>query len=61
MGTTSFEPRFAQTGHLPARGIGCPIGNGSGRSARIGDSALGWLLSLALLAIVGLGNQLLHV
>jgi hypothetical protein len=38
---------------------GCAISSGGCRSARIGDSAVGRFLSLALLAVVGLGGLLL--
>jgi hypothetical protein len=60
VGTTGVGRRHAQNGHLSLRSIGCAIGNGGCRSARIGDSAVGDFLSLALLAIVGLGDLLLR-
>ena len=49
-----------EIGTLSFGHAGCAIGNGDFRSARMGDSAVGGFLSLALLAVVGLGGLLLR-
>src|SRR5260370_30515819 len=59
VGTTHVGARYAKNWHPSFCRAGCAISYGGCRSARIGDSAVGRFLSLALLAVVGLGGLLL--
>jgi len=60
LGTTGVGRRYPRNGRPSFHCVSCAIDDGGCRSTRIGDSAVGRLLSLALLAVVGFGDLLLR-
>ena len=59
LGTTCIGARYPRNERPSLRRVGCAIDDGGCRSTRVGDSAVGRLLSMVLLTVVGLGDLLL--